>query len=134
MYRDLTITEYAPDFVEVHERILRLDFTVYVGGHLTRLGNRQDVEIQRDYVNDVLTHARFAFATVDFAAVIASLEIFNPTSPNFLNYWVLLQTWRDQQIAICTERVLSTWAGRLGAVDVWTHTHCHRMLESINID
>ena len=37
-------------YIEAHDQILEYDFEHFVGGHLTRLGTRQDVEIAKEYV------------------------------------------------------------------------------------
>jgi len=134
MFRDLAQAEYTPAFIEAHDKILQYDFDVYVGGHLTRLGNRQDVKIQREYVHDLVANGQYALAHSSFATFAASLGTFNPTSPNYLNYWLLWDSVQQEQVNTCVQRTLAKWSGRLGAVDVWTYTHCFRVIESTNID
>ncbi|KAH8896569.1 Metallo-hydrolase/oxidoreductase, partial [Thozetella sp. PMI_491] len=45
-----------PGFIEAHDQILEYDFDHFVGGHLTRSGNRTDVLVQRDYIKDLKTN------------------------------------------------------------------------------
>jgi len=90
MYRDLAQAEYTPEFIEAHDIILRLDFDIIIGGHVSRWGNRTDVEIQRSFVRDLYANSAYALAHVDYQGTAQEFGIFDPTSENFGNYWVLL--------------------------------------------
>ena len=52
-FADLALAEDVPGFVVAHDQILAYDFDTFVGGHLTRLGTRKDVETAKSYVLDV---------------------------------------------------------------------------------
>jgi hypothetical protein len=43
---------YIPGWFAAHDQILEYDFDFYVGGHLGRAGNRDDVLIAREYIRD----------------------------------------------------------------------------------
>ena len=43
------MAQSVPEFLESHDKILEFDFDTYVGGHLTRLGTYEDVQIQKEY-------------------------------------------------------------------------------------
>ena len=49
---DLALAEDVPGFVAAHDQILAYDFDTFIGGHLTRLGTREDVETAKDFVLD----------------------------------------------------------------------------------
>ncbi len=46
-FQDLALAEDVPGYVAAHDEILTYDFETFVGGHLTRLGTREDVEVQQ---------------------------------------------------------------------------------------
>jgi glyoxylase-like metal-dependent hydrolase (beta-lactamase superfamily II) len=133
MFKELAQAEYVPDFYEAHDKILQYDFNVYVGGHLTRLGNRQDVLIQKEYVGDIIANAKFALSKINWG-LAAEAGTFDPTSPNYLNYWYLWDVVQGDMINICTERTLAKWDHLLGAVDINTPGHCFKAIESEQID
>jgi len=133
MFKELAQAEYAPDFIEAHDKILQYDFDVYVGGHVTRLGNRQDVLTQKEYVTDILENAAYALDNINWS-LAGPAGTFDPSSPNYLNYWYLWEQVQGEMIATCTSRTLAKWSGKLGAVDVYTPTHCFKAIESRQID
>jgi len=133
MFKELAQAEYVPDFYEAHDKILRYEFDVYVGGHVTRLGNRQDVLDQKDYVNDIRANARFALDNINWS-LAQTAGTFDPASPNYLNYWYLWELVQGEMIATCTARTLVKWSNKLGAVDIITPSHCFKAIESLQID
>jgi glyoxylase-like metal-dependent hydrolase (beta-lactamase superfamily II) len=65
-FKDLALAEDVPFFLYGHDKILEYDFETYIGGHLTRLGTRADVEIQKEYFDDIQKNALAANLQVDF--------------------------------------------------------------------
>jgi glyoxylase-like metal-dependent hydrolase (beta-lactamase superfamily II) len=133
MFKELAQSEYVPDFYDAHERILRYDFDVYVGGHVTRLGNRQDVLTQQEYVNDIQANAKYALDNINWGFA-ATAGTFDSSSPNYLNYWYLWELVQGDMVSTCSTRTLAKWSGKLGAVDLYTPTHCFKAIESRQID
>ncbi len=101
-------------------------FGVFVGGHLTRLGTREDVEIQKEYFGDMIANAGTALQSVDFMAVAQEQGFANP--------WNLFDVYLDAVAEKAAERTLAKWDGRLGGADVWTKDHSFRVLESLRIE
>ena len=55
----LAVANDVTGFIKAHDIALnRYDFDTFVGGHLTRLGTRDDVKVQKEFVSD-LESARF---------------------------------------------------------------------------
>ena len=59
-FRRLALSNDLAGWVRGHDVILDFDFDVLIGGHLTRLGDKADVELQIEYVQDI----RDSFDTV----------------------------------------------------------------------
>ncbi|MDP9368231.1 MAG: MBL fold metallo-hydrolase [Chloroflexota bacterium] len=125
-FQDLALAEDVPGFVEAHDEALAYDFETFVGGHLTRLGTRQDIEVQREYVLDIRANAAEALQTVDFMAIAQQT--------GFENQWLLFDTYLDAVAQACTDATLAEWDGRLGGAEVYTFGHCWTMMESLRID
>ena len=125
-FKDLAVTESTPAYVRAHDDVLSFDFETFIGGHLTRLGTREDVEIQKQYVLDMRANAAQALQTVDFFAIAQET--------GFENLWLLFDTYLDAVSEECAQLTLDSWAGRLGGAEVFTASHCFRLVESLRIN
>ena len=125
-FAELALAEDIPMFYEAHNIILEYDFDVFIGGHLTRSGNRADVEIQQEYITDILNNAAIALQTVDFMAIAGEVGFDNP--------WLLFDTYLDAVAQACTDATVPQWVETLGGVDVFTYSHCWTVGESLRID
>lgn len=125
-FKYLAVAEDVPGFVEAHNQALSFDFEVFIGGHLTRLGSREDIEVQRDYVLDIQANALEALQTVDFMAIAQEV--------GFENQWRLFDTYLNAVAQACTDSTLPQWQDDLGGAEVFTFSHCWTMAESLRID
>lgn len=58
-----------------------------VCGHITRLGTKEDVQVQVDFYADVLAGVTLGFSTISFTDIAIGIGIGDPTSPNLGNQW-----------------------------------------------
>ena len=123
---DLAVAENVPAYVKAHDEILSFDFDTFIGGHVTRLGTREDVETQREYILDMQANAAKALQTVDFSAIAQEVGFANP--------WALFGAYLGAVEDECTRLTLAKWTPRLGSADVVTPSHCGKLLESLRID
>ncbi len=133
-FKSLALAHDVPGIIAGHDMALEIPFETFVGGHLTRLGTRADVEIARQYVADVRTAAAEALATVDFFGVVSEIGFLDPNDPSFLNQWELFDTYLNEVARFAEQIVLDTWLNELGGADVFTFSHCFAMAESLRID
>jgi len=125
-FMDLAVSEDVMGYIKAHDEILSYDFDKLVSGHFGRLATRQDVETQKAYLQDVAANAVTALKTVDF------MEVAKQTG--FDNLAVLFDTYLKAVARKCADLTEEKWVGRLGAADVWTESHCGRVIESLRID
>ena len=125
-FAELALAEDIPGFYAAHDQVLAYDFETFVGGHLTRLGTREDVEIQKEYIEEIRQNAAAAFQQVDFMAIAQET--------GFENQWLLFDTYLDAVAQTCADATVPNWVDRLGAVDIWTFDHCWVVAESLRID
>ena len=125
-FKWLAIAEDVPAFVDAHDWVLSYDFDTLISGHVGRLGTREDVETQKEYILDIQANAAKALQTVDFNAIAAEV--------GFSNVWLLFDTYLNAVSEECTKLTEEKWIGRLGAVDVFTQSHCDKLIESLRID
>jgi hypothetical protein len=105
---------------------LNYPFDTYVGGHLTRLGTRNDVIIQQEYVAELKTQAANAIATFNPETVYQTVD---PTNP-----WAIFRGYLDGVAAQAASAVVPNWIDRLGGADVYTLANAYQMVESLRID
>ena len=125
-FKDLAMAQFVPEFLESHDTILEYDFETFVGGHLTRLGTVEDVQIQKEYFQDIQTSAAKANQDVSFMAIGQEVGFENP--------WLVFQIYADQITQQCTDEVVPKWIDRLGGADLFTYDHCWKISESQRID
>jgi len=125
-FKDLAMAHDVPAFLAAPDKILEYDFDTYIGGHLTRLGTVEDVEIQKEYFQDIQNSAAKANQEVSFMAIGQDVGFSNP--------WLVFQIYADQITQQCTDEVVPKWIDRLGAVDLFTYDHCWKISESQRID
>ena len=125
-FKDLAMAQDVPAFIAAHDKILEYDFEIFVGGHLTRLGTMQDVEIQKEYFQDIQNSAGKANQEISFMAIGQEVGFENP--------WLVFQIYADSITQQCTDEVVPKWIDRLGGVDLFTYDHCWKISESQRID
>jgi hypothetical protein len=102
-----------------------MTFDTLVGGHLTRLGTRNDVIVQKD--NDLENAATKANQEILFSKVAQQVGHFD-------NPWLLFSKYIDAVNEKCTQTVLPKWESKLGGAGVFMSTHCFSMSEAERVD
>ena len=121
----LNLAGDVPGYVQAPATALSYPWKHYIGGHLGRLGTREDVMLHQQYVGDIVENARGALATVD------------PT-PYFMKYgqnvWAAVRAYLDEVTDIAAAPVIEKYTGVLGAADVFTASTTLWVLESVRLD
>lgn len=114
-------------YVQAHNITLNnYDFDTFVGGHVTRLGTREDVQIQREFITDLIIASNRANQNVTFGEIIQRV---GPTN----NVWALLNTYLNTIIEQCTNEMVPKWQHRLGGAEELMSTHCSAMTSSLRV-
>jgi glyoxylase-like metal-dependent hydrolase (beta-lactamase superfamily II) len=125
-FKDLALAQDTSEFLASHDRILEYDFDTFIGGHITRLGTVEDIEIQKEYFQDIQDSAAKANQQVSFMEIGQEVGFSNP--------WLVFQIYADQITQLCTDEVVPKWIDRLGGVDLFTYDHCWKVSEAQRID
>jgi glyoxylase-like metal-dependent hydrolase (beta-lactamase superfamily II) len=126
-FRNLAASEDIVGFVEANDHVLSYPFETLVAGHVGKLGDRSDVELQREYLRDLEAHARNALATVDVGPIFGDL---GPTG----NVWAIFDRYLNEVVDQTTKATLLEWRGRLGGADVFTPYNAYAMAFSLRIN
>ena len=82
----LAIAEDVTGFIKAHDIALNnYDFDTLVGGHLTRLGTRDDVVTQQEFVSDLEKYAGTPNREVQFSDIAKQVGRFT----NIHGYFIL---------------------------------------------
>jgi len=125
-FKEFGWSENIPGIVDAHDQVLAYDFETFVGGHLRRLGDREDVRIQREYVRDLRDNAAEAIEEVPMLPFVEAL------GPE--NEWLVFEAYITAVTERAAEPTIAEWEGRLGAVDVYTHSNAEEMILSLQAD
>lgn len=115
-----------PGWIAAHDQAMTYPFQTYIGGHLTRLGTRSDVEVQQQYIAAVRAQAASAIQSVDVSTIYASVDPANP--------WAVFRAYLDACASQAANAVVPDWLTRLGGADVYTWSNAYTMGESLRID
>jgi len=125
-FKDLAVTTDVNEFIDSHDDVLSYEFDVLISGHLGRFGTREDVEIQQEYVLDMQANAAKALQTVDFNTIAQEV--------GFGNIWLLIDKYLDAVAEECSDLTLEKWKNNLAAADVFTSSHCFKLVENLRIN
>ena len=124
---NLNLSEDVPGYVDASEKALSYPWSHYLGGHLGRLGTREDIALHQQYVADIVESAQTALGSVD------------PT-PYFVKYganvWAGVNGYLDEVTARAAEPVIAKYTGVLAAADVgaFTYSTTFTILQSMRLD
>ena len=119
------ITSNFHEYLKVFDELLVYDFDVFVGGHLTHIGTRADVEETREFTLDVYETVKRVHAETDLMAVFVDAA---GQIGGFDNKFLLFKTFLDVVTARATEEIEQRWVERLAGVDVFAEDHVRTAL------
>jgi glyoxylase-like metal-dependent hydrolase (beta-lactamase superfamily II) len=124
---NLNLSEDVPGYIEAPDRAMEYSWTNFIGGHLGKLGRRDDVIQHQQYIADIVDSSHAALASVD------------PT-PYFMRYganaWAGVAGYLDAVTEVAATPIIAKYTGVLGAADVpvLTTTTTFSILQSIRLD
>lgn len=125
------ITSNFHEYSKVFETLLGYDFDVFVGGHLSHPGDRDDVLVGQEFVQDVYETVKRVHAETDMMGVFveAAGEI-----GNFDNKYLLFKVFLDEVAAKAAAELEARWQERLAGTDVWMEDHVRTALVYVRWD
>src|SRR5258708_38830069 len=124
-YDSLNLNEYVAGSIAAPDTAMAYPWKHFIGGHMGRLGTRDDMVVYQQYVTDRIDNIKKALVPVD-------------PPPFFTRYgnnsWAAVKTFQDAQVAYATAPVIQKYTGVLAAADVYTASTAFHILESIRLD
>jgi glyoxylase-like metal-dependent hydrolase (beta-lactamase superfamily II) len=127
-FANIAMSKHIPGFMAHHDHTLAFDFDKMITGHLNRLGTREDVLVQREYMHDIRDAAQHALELTegkrDMSRDLVGKE----------NIYVYFKTMYDAAAAEAAQPVIEKWSPRLGGVDTFAVNHTFIMYQSLRLD
>jgi glyoxylase-like metal-dependent hydrolase (beta-lactamase superfamily II) len=119
------LADDVPGYIEAADTALTYPWKHFIGGHMGRLGTRDDIATHRQYMADIGDSSRKALDAID------------PT-PYFVkhgeNTWAAMREYLDAITAAAAAPVIEKYTGVLAAADVFTAGTTFQVLQSMRLD
>ncbi len=119
------LTEDIPGYLEAPANALAYSWKHFIGGHLGRLGTRDDLTLHQQYMADIAESSRKALDAVDYTPYFAKY----PDNP-----WAAFRGGLEETVATAAAPVIEKYTGVLAAADVFTESTTFQVLQSIRLD
>jgi len=137
-FTSLAMASDLRGFLRGHDVVLSYDFDTFVPGHLTRLGNREDVEVQKTFFQDLVDTSMKYLDDVSPArnAMDAPVTFMSAAEKagGWENPWLIFDTYLNGVTDLVVDEVLPRWQGRLAGADVFVRAHAWEVVERLRID
>ena len=114
-FQDFDLSTNFHQYLKMFDEILAYKFDNFLGGHLTDTGTRKDVEITKEYTNDVYQTVKRIHNGLNERAFDAEIAKTIGPDNEFLIFKALLDRVTRDSVAELEPR----WVNRLAGVDVW---------------
>lgn len=112
------------------DEILAYKFDMFVGGHLTDIGTREDVEITKEFTMDLYNTVKRIHNNRDATAVTS--EAVKTVGPD--QEFLLFKVFLDKVTGESVKELKPRWINRLASVDVWLESHVRTALIYVRWD
>jgi glyoxylase-like metal-dependent hydrolase (beta-lactamase superfamily II) len=119
------LTEDIPGYLEAPANALAYSWKHFVGGHLGRLGNREDLAVHQQYMADIAESSRKAIDAADLTPYFAKYGD---------NVWAAFRGGLEEMVATAAAPVIEKYTDVLAAADVFTESTTFQVLQSIRLD
>ena len=123
-FQDFDLTADFHDYLQMFDKLLAYDFDVLIGGHLAFPGNRDDVQVAKEYTVDVYRTVKRIHDGTDQMKVISQAA----AKYGWDNKMALFRSVLDPIVDQCAKQIVRHWSDRLASVDVYAGSHCHTAL------
>jgi glyoxylase-like metal-dependent hydrolase (beta-lactamase superfamily II) len=124
---NLNLSEDVPGYITAPDQAMAYPWRHYIGGHLGRLGTREDLVLHQQYIGDIVDSSYAALGMVDPTPYFAKYGA---------NVWAGVGGYLDAVTAQAAAPVIAKYTGLLAAADVpaFTTSTTFTVLQSIRLD
>jgi glyoxylase-like metal-dependent hydrolase (beta-lactamase superfamily II) len=129
-FKNLDLSNNVHNYLKVFDQILAYDFDVFIGGHLTGIGSKDDVLLTKAYVNDLYETVKRIHSSTNMLEVMSAAA----EKIGWDNKYLLFDTFLNKVIDDSYKEIKSRWITQLAGVDVFTKSHISTMLNYVRWD
>lgn len=129
-FKNLDLSNNVHNYLKVFDQILAYDFDVFIGGHLTSIGNKDDVLETKAYVQDLYETVKRIHSNTNMMQVMASAA----EKIGWSNKYLLFDVFLNKVIDDSYKEIDSRWSNKLAGVDVFSKSHISTMLNYVRWD
>jgi glyoxylase-like metal-dependent hydrolase (beta-lactamase superfamily II) len=119
------LTEDIPGYLEAPANALAYSWKHFIGGHVSRLGTRDDVVLHQQYMADIVESSKKAIDAVDPRRWYAHYRE---------NKWAAAKGHLDETTRLAAAPVIEKYASVLAGADIFTESTAFWVMESIRLD
>jgi len=125
-YKNLRIAEDGLGYIQAHHDALSYDFHAFIGGHVDRLGTRQDVETSLEFVSELKDTIADQMTQLTFPFYLRQ-------TPSTKHCWDRHNDYEQAIVESCYARLYPKWNERLSGSETYLKDNCWVMLESLAV-
>lgn len=129
-FQGFDITTNFHEYLKVFDELFAYDFDTFVGGHLTDIGGKKDVEMTKEFTYDVYNTVKRIHNNLDQPALVAEAAKTVGTDNEFALFKAVLDRVTNDSVRELQPR----WIDRLAGVDVWLPSHVRTALVYVRWD
>ena len=129
-FQGFDLTTNFHQYLKMFDELLSYDFDTIVGGHLTSIGTKKDVEVAKEYTLDVYKTVKRIHNNMDQAAIVAEAS----KSIASDNAFALFKALLDKATNDAVKELQPRWIHRLAGVDLWLPSHARTALIYVRWD
>ena len=114
-----------PGYLGAPANALAYSWSHFIGGHLGRLGTREDVILHQQYMADLVASAKHAIDTIDPSSFFMRYRE---------NVWAATRELLDATAAAAAKPVIEKYTGVLAAADVFTESTAYLLMQALRFD
>ena len=120
------LADDVPGYIEAADTALTYPWKHFIGGHMGRLGTRDDVAVHRQYIADIADSSRKALQTVDPTRYVARYGE---------NTWSAPRGYLDALTTVAAAvPIIEKYTGVLAGADLFTATTMSQVIQSMRLD
>ena len=129
-FLDFDLTRNMHEYLKVFDELLAYDFDVLITGHLTSLGNRQDVIDTKNFTMDVYETVKRIHNSADQQKMAMDIVKQFGAENKFLIFDRIIEPIIEKSY----QEIKPRWIDKLAGVDIYGRSHARAMLIYVRWD
>jgi len=118
-------------YYEAYDIVLSYDFNYYIGGHVDRIGTRDDILVSKYMFNNLTYAVEQALDAISYSDVVTAQGGYTGT-----NTFTIYRAYIDEVVNYCVNIMLNEldWSAKVIDAGAFMDTHCFLVFEYVKIN